>query len=171
MFAIHHREFDPVLTKLHELLIDRKITLATAESCTGGLLSSLLTEKSGSSRYFLGGVCSYSNEAKHKLLAVPEELILNHGAVSELVAKSMAEGARTSFAADYSVSVTGIAGPGGGTREKPVGTVFVAFSRKSKIEVERLQLSGDRDAIRAQTCLFALANLYQRILSDLGATP
>lgn len=171
MFAIDHHEFHPVLKQLHELLILHKLTLSTAESCTGGLISSLLTNMSGSSQYFLGGVCSYSNESKHKLLNVPEDLILKHGAVSEIVAKSMAEGARTSFAAHYSIAVTGIAGPGGGTPDKPVGTVFVAFCLDRKTKVERLQLSGDRDSIRAQICLFALANLYQRILSDLGAKP
>ncbi len=113
MFAIDPTEFNPVLQKLHEHCLTSKTTLATAESCTGGLISSLLTSKSGSSAYFLGGVCSYSNEAKIRILGVAEGLIREHGAVSELVAKEMAEKALLVFESDFAVSVTGIAGPGG----------------------------------------------------------
>ncbi len=166
MFAIDHREMNPVLHQLHALCLARNATIATAESCTGGLISALLTSLPSSSSYFLGGVCSYSNESKSNLIRVPAELIRKHGAVSESVAKSMAEGARAVFDADYSVAVTGIAGPGGGTIDKPVGTVFVSFYAKGVITVEHLSLQGDRDSIRAQTCLFALAGLYQRILSS-----
>lgn len=168
MFSIKPHDMNPVLHKLHELCLGRKVTLASAESCTGGLISSLITMKSGSSAYFLGGVCAYSNAAKCKLLSVPAELIVQHGAVSGLVARLMAEGARQTFAADFAVSVTGIAGPGGGSSEKPLGTVFVSFSREGATDVEHLNLSGDRDSIRSQTCLFALSGLYDRILLHTG---
>jgi PncC family amidohydrolase len=166
MFAIDRREMHPLLSQLHELCLVRKLTIATAESCTGGLISALLTSLPGSSAYFRGGVCSYSNEAKCRLIGVSAELIRNLGAVSENVAKSMAEGARKVFDADISVAVTGIAGPGGGSAEKPVGTVYVGFATQSATEVLRLSLDGDRDSIRAQTCLFALSELYQLILSS-----
>lgn len=171
MFAIDQVDIHPVLLQLHKLVLDRKLRLASAESCTGGLISALLTSLPGSSAYFLGGVCSYSNDAKHRLLTVPEELIHKHGAVSELVAKSMAEGARRVFAADFTLAVTGIAGPGGGTDTKPVGTVFVGFCSKGLTDVEHLKLTGDRESIRAQTCLFALAGLHKRILAHTGDVP
>ena len=166
MFAFDEEELKSMLDKVHTTCLDRKVTLATAESCTGGLLSAILTSRSGSSAYFLGGVCSYSNDIKIKILAVPDALIAKAGAVSELVAKSMAEGARAFSGADYTVSVTGIAGPGGGSVEKPVGTVYCAWTSDKGTEVERLQLKGNRDSIRAQTCLIALAGLLSRILSN-----
>ncbi|MBC7658741.1 MAG: CinA family protein [Chitinophagaceae bacterium] len=155
-----------MLGNLHDECLARKVTLATAESCTGGLISSVLTSKSGSSAYFLGGVCSYSNEVKTKLLGVPAELIKKMGAVSDEVAKAMAEGACDFSGADYTVSVTGIAGPGGGTQSKPVGTIYCAWTTANGTDVERLQLKGDRDSIRAQTCLIALAGLLSRILMN-----
>jgi len=166
VFAFNAKELNSILIKLHETCLTRKITLATAESCTGGLISAILTSKSGSSAYFLGGVCSYSNETKTKLLNVPADLIVEAGAVSEDVAKLMAEGARAFSGADFAVSVTGIAGPGGATPGKPVGTVYCAWAMDKTTEVERLQLHGDRDSIRAQTCLIALAGLYSRIVTN-----
>ncbi len=170
MFAIETQELNLILGELHKLCLERKVKLATAESCTGGLISSLITAMSGSSNYFQGGVCSYSNEAKHKILGVPWELIEAHGAVSSEVAKAMAIGVRNSFNADYSVSVTGIAGPGGGTPIKPVGTVYLGFSSEGAIDFELLQLKGDRNSIRTQTCLFALAGLHKRIFSLSGVS-
>ena len=166
MFAFNEEELKSILGKLHETCLTRKVTLATAESCTGGLLSAILTSKSGSSAYFLGGVCAYSNEMKTKILGVPAEWIAEAGAVSEPVAKSMAEGARAFSGADFTVAVTGIAGPGGGTSEKPVGTVYCAWATDKGTDGQRLQLFGDRDSIRAQTCLIALAGLISRILSN-----
>lgn len=165
MFALDAKELNSLLGKLHEICLRRKVTLSTAESCTGGLISAILTSKSGSSAYFLGGVCSYSNELKTKLLNVPAELIAEAGAVSDLVAKSMAEGVRTLSGADFAISITGIAGPGGAVPGKPVGTVYCAWAMAGATEVERLQLHGDRDSVRAQTCLIALAGLYSRILT------
>src|SRR5690606_4723346 len=105
---------------LHELFIAKKLTVATAESCTGGMIGERLTRTPGSSQYFLGGVVSYSNEAKSTFLGVPPELIQSHGAVSAPVAEAMASGAKERFGSDYAVSVTGIAGPDGGSKEKPV---------------------------------------------------
>ncbi|MBC7532170.1 MAG: CinA family protein [Oligoflexus sp.] len=154
-----------ITAALHETCLRRKVTLTTAESCTGGLISAILTSTAGSSAYFLGGVCCYSNELKTKLLSVPANLIAETGAVSDLVAKSMAEGARSLSGADFAISVTGIAGPGGGGPDKPVGTVYCAWANAKSVDVERLQLHGDRDSIRAQTCLIALAGLYSRILT------
>jgi PncC family amidohydrolase len=165
VFAFDAKELNSTLGKLHEICLRRKVTLSTAESCTGGLISAILSSQSGSSAYFLGGVCSYSNELKTKLLNVPAEMIAEAGAVSELVAKSMAEGMRTLSGADFAISITGIAGPGGAVPGKPVGTVYCAWAMAGNTDVERLQLQGDRDSIRAQTCLIALAGLYSRILT------
>ena len=165
MFALDPAKLSSVLSKIHESCGQHRFTLATAESCTGGLLSALLTSRSGSSSYFIGGICSYSNEMKSTLLGVSAELIMQHGAVSESVAKAMAIGIRHTSRATFSVAVTGIAGPGGGSLEKPVGTVYCAWASEKSVDVERLQLQGDREAIRGQTCLIALAGLEQRLLS------
>jgi len=123
-------------------------TLATAESCTGGLVSQRLTSIPGSSRSFLGGVVVYSNELKTSLAGVPAPLILQHGAVSSEVAKSLAEGIRRRTGATYGVSITGIAGPSGGTEEKPVGLLYVAIADEKETEVVEKNLVGDRDRIR-----------------------
>jgi PncC family amidohydrolase len=103
-------------------------TVGTAESCTGGLIAHLLTEVAGSSAYVLGGIVAYANSAKEQLLGVPASLLIQHGAVSEPVAVAMAEGARRALRVDYAIGVTGIAGPGGGTPEKPVGLVHMAIA-------------------------------------------
>ncbi len=109
-------------------LLARGWTLATAESCTGGLVGHAITNVAGSSAYFLGGIIAYSNEAKRQLLGVPEALLAAYGAVSREVALAMARGARQAFGADVAISTTGIAGPSGGTAQKPVGTVYIAVS-------------------------------------------
>src|SRR5215210_6336151 len=119
-------------------------SLSVAESCTGGLISQRLTEVPGSSVYFMEGVVSYSNEAKTGSLGVDSELILKHGAVSAEVAEAMAEGVRRRADTDFGLSGTGIAGPGGGTEEKPVGTVFIALAGEVKTEHRKLHLPGDR---------------------------
>ena len=123
-------------------------TLATAESCTGGMVAERLTSVPGSSRSFLGGVVAYSNDLKTSLAGVPTNLIIQHGAVSPEVAKSMAEGIRRRVGSTYGISVTGIAGPGGGTEEKPVGLVYVAVADEKETEVVEKTLPGDRDRIR-----------------------
>ncbi len=136
------------------LLEERDATLALAESCTGGLLAKRLTDMPGSSAYFTEGLVTYSNEAKERLLGVPHATILEHGAVSDAVARAMAEGARKVSGADYGLSVTGIAGPDGGTEEKPVGLVFVGISDAEDTFAEKLDLTAwarSRDAIRERS--------------------
>ena len=131
--------------------------LATAESCTGGLISAACTSLAGSSDWFERGFVTYSNAAKSELLGVPAMLIDAHGAVSEAVARAMAEGAFSRSKAQVSVAVTGVAGPGGGSATKPVGTVWLAVSTSSGSTVaELLQLAGDRAAVRRQTLVCAL---------------
>lgn len=137
-----------------ELEVGRKLkelrkTLAVAESCTGGLLAMRITAVPGSSEYFLGGIVSYAGSAKEKLLSVPKEVLARHGAVSAECAQAMAQGALSAFDADYALAVTGIAGPGGGTPEKPVGLVYVALASKGATpEVRKLRLSGSRQGNR-----------------------
>ena len=143
--------------KVAELLMAGGYSLAVAESCTGGLLGATLTDVPGSSRWFVGGVIAYSNELKTKLLGVDTETLKEHGAVSEPTARAMAEGVQSLTGADIAVAITGIAGPTGGTPQKPVGTVFVAIRAGStQTVVERLSLSGSRRAIREKTVLRAL---------------
>jgi nicotinamide-nucleotide amidase len=127
-----------------ELLKSRSLTLAMAESCTGGLISKRITDISGASEVFLGSCVTYANEAKVKLLGVSEKTLSEHGAVSEQTAREMARGVRSVLGCDIGVSVTGVAGPMGGTPEKPVGTVFVGVSSKDGEEVRRLSLSSMR---------------------------
>ncbi len=136
------------------LLSKRGATLALAESCTGGLLAKRLTDMPGSSKYFAEGLVTYSNESKERLLGVPHGLILEHGAVSEPVAREMAEGARSVSGADYGLSVTGIAGPDGGTQEKPVGLVFIGISDSEDTYAEKLDLTAwarSRESIRERS--------------------
>jgi nicotinamide-nucleotide amidase len=131
-------------------------TLAVAESCTGGLVAQQLTEVPGASDYFLGGVVSYSNEAKQSLLGVPEELLEQHGAVSEPVARAMAEGVRQRFGADLGVATTGISGPSGGTAQKPVGLVHVALAQDSGTHADHFVFPLDRTRHRQLTAQVAL---------------
>ncbi len=141
------------------------LRVATAESCTGGLVAAALTAVPGASDSMERGFVTYSNEAKTELLGVPAALIAAHGAVSEAVARAMAEGALAHARADAAVSITGIAGPGGGSREKPVGTVHFAACRRNGPTLHRHRLfSGDRDAVRLQAALEAL-DLLAAILS------
>ena len=131
--------------------------LALAESCTGGMVSSLVTDVAGSSDYFLGGVVSYANDAKESLLGVDDETLRSHGAVSEETAREMARGARERFGADVGAAVTGVAGPGGGSEEKPVGTVWFAISDRDGREVaKRRSFVGDRSHIRKSASVHAL---------------
>ncbi|MET0625468.1 MAG: competence/damage-inducible protein A [Pyrinomonadaceae bacterium] len=139
-------------------------TLATAESCTGGLIAHRLTEVPGSSSYFMEGVVTYSNEAKTRLLGVPPELIEARGAVSAEVAEAMAEGVKRRAGTDFGLSVTGVAGPGGGTEEKPVGLVYVALADDAHTEHKRLMLPGDRYLIRWRASQFALDLLRRRLI-------
>jgi nicotinamide-nucleotide amidase len=136
----------------------RKLTLATAESCTGGLIAAALTAISGSSATVLAGYVTYSNQAKTRLVGVPEAMLAEHGAVSEPVARQMADGALADAGADIAVSCTGIAGPSGGSVAKPVGLVFIGCARRGfPTRVERHVFPGDRTAVRAATVDAALA--------------
>jgi nicotinamide-nucleotide amidase len=134
------------------------LRLATAESCTGGLVAAVLTSIAGSSDVVEAGLVTYSNAAKHQLLGLPEDLIATHGAVSEQVARAMAEGALVRIRADIAVSVTGIAGPAGGSAEKPVGLVYFACARREHPTLHRRRMFGDlgRDRIRELSVMEAL---------------
>ena len=150
-----------------KLLTEQGATLALAESCTGGLLAKRMTDRAGSSAYLMEGLVTYSNEAKERLLGVPNALLVEHGAVSEPVARAMAEGVREAAGTDYGLSVTGVAGPDGGTEEKPVGLVFVGLSDADGTVAERLDLSAwrrSREAIRERSANRAFDFLRHRIL-------
>jgi PncC family amidohydrolase len=144
---------------------ERGWTLASAESCTGGLVGAELTAISGASDVYVGGVIAYSNEVKRTQVGVAEETLQEHGAVSAETAVEMAAGVRRALAADVAVSDTGIAGPSGGTPEKPVGLVFLAVTSPDGDVTERFQLAGDRQAIREQATDEALL-LLRRVLSQ-----
>ena len=130
--------------RIGNLLNEKKLTLATAESCTGGLLASRITDVAGSSKYFLGGIVSYSYEAKASLLGVSWDTLNHKGAVSKETVLEMAQGARKALGVDIAVSVSGIAGPGGGTPDKPVGTVWVGLATPSGEEARHFVWDGDR---------------------------
>lgn len=147
-----------------DLLREAGLTLCVAESCTGGLLGERVTEIPGSSGYFLGGVVSYSNEIKTRLLGVPEEMLVAHGAVSAEVAEAMATGVASSLGGDCALSITGVAGPDGGTEEKPVGTVFLGSIVEGVPQTERLLLWGRRNQVRERAALSALDLLRRRLL-------
>jgi nicotinamide-nucleotide amidase len=146
-----------------ELLKLNRYTLATAESCTGGLLAGRITDVPGSSEYFLEGVVSYSNEAKAHLLGVPKKLIKEHGAVSEQVANAMASGIRKRAGSTFGVGVTGIAGPGGGSEEKPVGLVYIALADDTQATARKFIFPGDRQFIRTLSVNAALDMIRRRI--------
>jgi nicotinamide-nucleotide amidase len=137
--------------------------LVTAESCTGGLIAAACTTLAGSSDWFDRGFVTYANAAKTAQLGVPAALITQHGAVSEAVAHAMAAGALAQADAQWSVAVTGIAGPGGGSFDKPVGLVWLAWGSPSGIETEAHRFDGDRAAVRSQAVGQALAGLWQRL--------
>ena len=144
-------------SQLCALMRERGLSLATAESCSGGLIAHWITCVSGSSAYYLGGVVSYGNKAKMTFLGVKRETLEAEGAVSEEVAREMAEGARERFKSTVAVSTTGIAGPTGGTEEKPVGLVYFARATEDGTRVDRKQFSGDRESVKEQTADHALS--------------
>jgi nicotinamide-nucleotide amidase len=166
LFAENEQSLDSVLARL---FLASGTTLALAESCTGGLIAARITNVAGSSAWFLEGAVTYSNQAKVRMLQVPVEMIELHGAVSAEVAVAMANGALLASGAGLALSVTGIAGPGGGTPEKPVGTVFIALADRTSCEVRQYQFPGDRDRVRAITCFAALNLLRKYLLSLPGA--
>jgi nicotinamide-nucleotide amidase len=151
------------------LLMERAQTLATAESCTGGYLAHRVTNVPGSSAVFLAGHITYANEAKQRELNVASSLFEQHGAVSEPVARAMAEGARRKAHADYALATTGIAGPAGGSGEKPVGTVFIALAcRTGETIVEESRFLTDRETFKQMTTQAALEMLRRRIIATLS---
>jgi PncC family amidohydrolase len=148
--------------------LDRGLTVACAESCTGGLVAHLLTEVPGSSRYLRGGVVAYADDLKRSLLGVPDALLAAHGAVSAQVALAMADGVRDRLGADLGVGVTGVAGPGGGTDAKPVGLVYVAVSGVRPPTVRRFNWSGDRAGNKRDSARAALELLIVQAAIDGG---
>lgn len=154
--AIFSRDGSTVEQVIGALLRDRGEMLGTAESCTGGLIGARLTAVPGSSEWYAGGVVSYSNAAKESALGVPAVLIERHGAVSGEVAGAMAAGARDRLGCAWSIAVTGVAGPGGGTPEKPVGLVYVAVGGPDGTQVRELRLHGDRERIRMRSSTIAM---------------
>ena len=147
------------LTQISLRLLARRHMLATAESCTGGMIAAACTDLSGSSQWFERGFVTYSNEAKAEMLAVPPGLIEEHGAVSESVARAMADGALAHSRAQVSLAVTGVAGPTGGTEAKPVGTVWFAWCVGGETHSEMQHFAGDRAAVRVATVRYALKRL------------
>ncbi len=146
------------------LLKQRRLKLSVAESCTGGLIGARITNVSGSSEYFERGAVVYGNQAKTEMLGVPEELIKKHGAVSREVAAAMAQGIRRSARTDYGLSVTGIAGPGGGTREKPVGLVYIGLASPQGVKSEEYKLLGTRAQIRLKASQMALDMVRRHLI-------
>ena len=151
--------------RVGRLLMERGYRLALAESCTGGMLAAMLTEPPGSSRYFVGGVVAYADEVKVALLGVAPETLAAYGAVSEQVAREMAAGARRVAGAEASASITGIAGPDGGTPEKPVGTVWIGASVGDRTACRLYTFDGDRDAVRRASAHAAL-ELVESLLEE-----
>lgn len=138
------------------LLSKKRLSLTVCESCTGGLLGSMITSIPGSSKYFKGGIIAYSNEVKKNVVGVKEHTLKTSGAVSEQTAQQMAQSTRKIIKSNIAISITGIAGPGGGTKEKPVGTVFIAIADNKKIKVYKFHFKGNRNQIRKKVCFQAL---------------
>jgi nicotinamide-nucleotide amidase len=162
---VYSRSEDSIEKVVGYLLTMHNATIAVAESCTGGGLGSRLTRVPGSSDYFAGGVIAYSNDLKKRLLGIKSSLLARHGAVSEEVARAMAVGVRAKCGTDYGIGVTGVAGPGGGTVEKPVGTVFIAVAGEGGVRARRLELAGGRSTIRRASVQAALDLLRRTLLN------
>ena len=159
----------PVPSTYSHHLNQKGMTVATAESCTGGLVAKKITDVAGASNCFHCGFVTYSNEKKDDLLAVSCETLEQHGAVSLETALEMSYGVRMRSGADIGVSMTGIAGPGGGTKEKPVGLVYISICAKDFHQAYKLQLSGDREMVRERTSLYVLDMIRRYLMDCLGA--
>jgi PncC family amidohydrolase len=160
-----------LVARLQTLCLERRLTLATAESCTGGLLAKLITDVPGSSGYFRGGIVAYANETKELLLGVSADLLAAHGAVSAQAARAMAQGATARTGASLAVAVTGVSGPGGGTAAKPVGLTYVAVAHAGGVEVRRHGWAGDRSANREASARAALELLLECVTSAATVAP
>jgi nicotinamide-nucleotide amidase len=147
-----------------DLLVEQQKTLAVAESCTGGLLGTRITQVPGASRYFVGGVIAYSNEIKITRLGVPRETVDRFGAVSAETAASMAVGAARVLGADIGVAITGVAGPTGGSAEKPVGTVFIGLAAGDRETVRKFSMGTDRHIVRERSAAAALEMIRRELL-------
>jgi len=154
-----------------DLLRNKGWTLAIAESCTGGLICDRITDVSGSSDYFMGGMVNYSNESKSKHLGVPSTDIKKYGAVSPQVAKKMAQGVRKAFDTTFGLSTTGVAGPTGGTKRSPVGRVFIGLAAGRKVWVNKLDLKGSRREIKEKAVERGLEFLYKILIEKPGLKP
>lgn len=161
---IYGKDGDSYDAIVGRLLVERGLTIAVAESCTAGLLGASLTASRGSSAYFLGGVQCYSNEAKIQFVGVKPETLRQHGAVSEETALELASGIRERFQATLGVSISGIAGPDGGTPEKPVGTIWVGIADKNGTEAHKYTVGGDRAVNRERAVVAALQLIYKKVL-------
>jgi PncC family amidohydrolase len=146
------------------LLREKGRTLSIAESCTGGLICDRLTDVSGSSDYFMGGMVTYSNESKAEHLGIPLSIIKRHGAVSQQVARRMAQGVRKAFHTTFGLSTTGVAGPTGGTKRSPIGRVFIGISDGRRTWVKREDLKGSRREIKKKATEKALRVFYERLI-------
>ena len=149
-----------------ELLIKNKLVLATAESCTGGLVAKKITDVSGASEVFHCGAVTYSNEKKEQLLGVSGETLKKYGAVSEQTALEMSKGIKERMGADIGIGITGIAGPGGGTKEKPVGLVYISICAGDVHKAWKLNLTGTRDVVRERASLYAMDIVRRYILTN-----
>lgn len=154
---------DALVAELAAQLLKRGERLAVAESCTGGLIAAACTELAGSSAWFERGVVSYANAAKQELLGVPDEVLATQGAVSEACVRAMAQGLLARAPVQHTLAVSGIAGPTGGSAEKPVGTVWIAWASTGRMTAERFVFSGDRASIRQQAVETAFAGLLQQL--------
>ena len=161
---------DQLAMALQRVLVEKRMTLTTAESCTGGLIASLITKEAGSSQVFGAGFVTYANTAKQQVLHVSEDTINSHGAVSEGVVRAMLLGALTKANADIGIAVSGVAGPGGGSEDKPVGTVWLAWGTKDKNEAIRLQIPGSRERFQILVAAIGL-DLMRRQLLELPPIP
>lgn len=150
-------------TELGRCLKQHQQTLATAESCTGGGIGYAITEVAGSSAWFNGGLITYTNELKQQLLGVSETVLKHHGAVSEACVRAMAAGARHQTQADWSIAVSGVAGPAGGSAEKPVGLVWMAIMNDTECDTFSEVFSGDREAVRLQTIETVITRLIKKL--------
>ncbi|BDB25440.1 competence damage-inducible protein A [Cupriavidus sp. TA19] len=160
------RLLDQLAVQSGVALAEKSLMLATAESCTGGLVAAAITDVSGSSGWFERGFVTYSNEAKSTMLGVPVKLIRDHGAVSEEVARAMAEGALLNSRAQVSLAITGVAGPNGGTPEKPVGMVCFGWSNRITTHTETQRFRGDRGQIRRQAAEHAMRGLVELLRNE-----
>jgi nicotinamide-nucleotide amidase len=149
-----------------KILTDRGFTISVAESCTGGLIGSMITDVPGSSRYFLGGIIAYSNQSKMEILNVSSRTITEHGAVSNQTVREMAGGIKRLFNSHLGLAVTGIAGPEGGSREKPVGTIFIGLAAEERIFTAGYRLHGTRGEIKQETARTALDYLRRYLNGD-----